>query len=349
MNVIAAGYRDAHPANVDAPSQIELVPLLDDAVGDQRQSYLLLFGAVGCVLLIACANIANLLLARFAGRRREIAARFALGASRADVVRQLVTESMVVAVLGGVLGLVLAQWALRGLVAFGRRPDSARAGDRARSAGAGLRAGRDARHRTGHRPAAGAAGGGVNVQEALKEASRGSTGGRPAPARRPAGRRGVAVARAADRRRAAADQLRAPAGGGAGLRARRRLHRATGAAAAALRPATTLVAFYEQLYQRLATLPGEHVGGAHRSRAADRRADAGAGGRRGPAAAADERTAAGEPPSRVAALLRDAGHSASRRPRFRRARQRPRAARRHRQRDVRPAALPRRGSRSAAR
>ena len=101
MNVIAAGYRAANPANVDAPSQIEVVPLLDDAVGDQRQSYLMLFGAVGCVLLIACANIANLLLARFAGRRKEIAARFALGASRADVVRQLVTESMVVAVLGG--------------------------------------------------------------------------------------------------------------------------------------------------------------------------------------------------------------------------------------------------------
>jgi predicted permease len=75
MNVIAAGYRAAHPGNVDAPSTIELVPLLDDAVGAQRESYLLLFGAVACVLLIACANIADLLLARFAGRRREIAAR----------------------------------------------------------------------------------------------------------------------------------------------------------------------------------------------------------------------------------------------------------------------------------
>jgi predicted permease len=119
MNVIAGGYRTAHPANVDAPSQIEIVPLLDDAVGAQRQSYLLLFGAVGCVLLIACANIANLMLARFAGRQREIAARFALGASRGDVVRQLVTESMLVALLGGIAGLVLAQWAMSALAVLG--------------------------------------------------------------------------------------------------------------------------------------------------------------------------------------------------------------------------------------
>ena len=119
MNVIAAGYRQSHASNVDAPSQIEVVPLLEDAVGQQRQSYLMLFGAVACVLLIACANIANLLLARFAGRRKEIAARFALGASRMDVVRQLVTESMLIAILGGVAGLLLAAWALSGIVTFG--------------------------------------------------------------------------------------------------------------------------------------------------------------------------------------------------------------------------------------
>ena len=119
MNVIAAGYQTSHPTNVDAPSQIELVPLLEDAVGGQRQSYVMLFGAVACVLLIACANIANLLLARFAARRREIAARFALGASRLDVVQQLVTESMMVAVLGGGLGLLLASAALRVVVSSG--------------------------------------------------------------------------------------------------------------------------------------------------------------------------------------------------------------------------------------
>ena len=119
MNLIAAGYRASHPGNVDAPSTIELMPLLDDAVGAQRESYLLLFGAVACVLLIACANIANLLLARFAGRRREIAARLALGASRGDVMRQLVSESMLLAVLGGTVGLLLAEWALHAVIAFG--------------------------------------------------------------------------------------------------------------------------------------------------------------------------------------------------------------------------------------
>jgi predicted permease len=119
MNVIAAGYRQANPSNADAPSQIEVVPVLEDAVGDQRQSYLMLFGAVGCVLLIACANIANLLLARFAGRRKEIAARFALGARRVHVVRQLVIESMLLALLGGIVGVLLAQWALGAVVLLG--------------------------------------------------------------------------------------------------------------------------------------------------------------------------------------------------------------------------------------
>jgi predicted permease len=177
MDVIAAGYREAHPANVDAHSQIELVPLLDDAVGDERQSYLLLFAAVGCVLLIACANIANLLLARFAGRRREIAARFALGAERRDVIRQLVTESMLVAGLGGVLGVVLAQWTVRSLVTFGADliPRASEIAIDPLALAFALAVTLLTGLAIGVLPALQAAR--VNVQEALKDASRGSTGG----------------------------------------------------------------------------------------------------------------------------------------------------------------------------
>jgi predicted permease len=176
MSVIAAGYKQANGANADAPTRIEVVPLLEDAVGAQRQSYLMLFAAVGCVLLIACANIANLLLARFAGRRKEVAARFALGASRGDVVRQLVAESMVIAVLGGVFGLILAMWALRAIVTFGADliPRVLDIGiDPVALAftlvvtlltGLGI----------GWLPALQASG--VNVLETLKDASRGSTG-----------------------------------------------------------------------------------------------------------------------------------------------------------------------------
>ncbi len=175
MNVIAGGYRQSHGRNVDAPSAIEVVPLLEDAVGQQRQSYLMLFGAVACVLLIACANIANLLLARFAGRRKEIAARFALGAGRRHVVRQLVTESLLIAVLGGAAGLLLAAWALSAIVTFGADliPRAADIGLDPIALGFTLLVTVITGLGIGLLPALQASG--VNVVEALKDASRGST------------------------------------------------------------------------------------------------------------------------------------------------------------------------------
>ena len=255
MNVIAAGYREAHHGNVDAPSQIELVPLLEDAVGAQRQSYLLLFGAVGCVLVIACANIANLLLARFAGRRREIAARFALGAARGDVVRQLVTESMLVAVLGGASGLLLARWALNALVAFGADliPRILEIRIDPLALGFSLLVTLVTGLAIGLLPALQAST--VNVLEALKEAGRGSVG---------SGNRLRATLLVAE----VSLSLVVLIAAGLLLSSFARLQRVdpgfepAGVFTAQLAlppqryPREKLVAFYEQLYEKLATLPG---------------------------------------------------------------------------------------------
>ena len=117
LKTAADQYRRLHPEDIGPKGSFAVQPLRDSIVSGARTSLLILLGAVSFVLLIACANVANLLLARAAGRKREFAIRAAMGASRLRIVRQLLTESVVLALCGGILGLGLGYLGVRGLLA----------------------------------------------------------------------------------------------------------------------------------------------------------------------------------------------------------------------------------------
>ncbi|HEX6164117.1 MAG TPA: ABC transporter permease [Vicinamibacterales bacterium] len=116
LDVLARQFAAQYPGNADAEWTLTAIPLRDDIVGTARSSLLTLMAAVGLLLVVACANVANLLLVRFTGRRQEIGLRAALGASRARIIRQFMAESLLLSMAAAAAGALLAYWTLPALV-----------------------------------------------------------------------------------------------------------------------------------------------------------------------------------------------------------------------------------------
>lgn len=112
LHTLSAAYNTAHTAQMDANSDHLLRPYADELVGNTRPTFYVLIAACGFVLLIACANIASLFLGRLSARHKEIAVRLSLGATRRDIIRQFLTESLLFSLIAGVLGVLFSLWAI---------------------------------------------------------------------------------------------------------------------------------------------------------------------------------------------------------------------------------------------